>query len=82
MALSTSMPMAMMKPASEVRLSPSPMRSIASSVPPMANSSELPTKRPDRAPIINIIRITTMATDSSRFSRKVLLAWAAMRFSA
>ena len=40
-ALSTSIPMAMMKPASEVRFNPTPMKDMMSSVPPMVNINEL-----------------------------------------
>ena len=80
-ALSTSMPMAMMKPASDVRLSPSPANCIASSVPPIVKSSELPMSTPARKPITSMMMSTTMPTDSARLSTKVALAWRAIRFS-
>ena len=81
MALSTSIPMAMMKPASDVRFSPSPRNCIASSVPPIEKSSELPISTPDRKPITSMMIAMTIATDSARFSRKVRVASRAMRFS-
>ena len=81
MALSTSMPMAMMNPASEVRLSPSPRNCIRSSVPPMEKSSELPISTPARNPMTSMMMAMTMATDSARLIRNVVLASRAMRFS-
>ena len=81
MALSTSMPMAMMKPASEVRFSPSPANCISSSVPPIEKSSDVPMSTPERSPITSMMTATTMATDSMRFHRKVRVASRAMRFS-
>ena len=80
-ALSTSIPMAMMNPASDVRLSPSPRNCISSSVPPMENSSELPMSTPARKPMTSMMIRMTIATDSARFSTKVALACCAMRFS-
>ena len=47
MALSTSMPIAMMKPASEVRFSPSPRNCIRSSVPPIEKKAGIKSRSPD-----------------------------------
>ena len=73
--------MAMMKPASDVRLSPSPSRSMSSSVPPMEKSSELPMSTPARTPIRSMMSATTMASDSARLRAKAVLASRAMRSS-
>lgn len=68
------MPMAMMNPASEVRLSPSPINCMQRSVPPIEKSSRLPMRTPERKPITSMMMAMTMATDSNRLTRKVLLA--------
>ena len=81
MALSTSMPIAMMKPASEVRFSPSPRNCIRSSVPPIEKSSELPISTPARKPMTSMMIRMTIATDSARLRMNVELASRAMRFS-
>ena len=81
MALSTSIPIAMIKPASEVRLIPSPRRSIAHSVAAMEKISDEPTMTPERQPITTITKRITMATDSKRLRTKVLLAWRAIASS-
>ena len=81
MALSTNMPIAMMNPASEVRLRPSPRNCISRSVPPMENSSELPINTPARNPMTSMMIRMTIATDSARFRIKVEFASRAMRSS-
>ena len=73
--------MAMMKPASDVRFSPSPSSCMSSSVPPIEKSSELPMSTPERAPITSMMTRMTIPTDSARLSTKVRLASRAMRFS-
>ena len=74
MALSTSIPMAMMKPAREVRFSPTPMKDMMSNVPPMVNSSELPISIPARSPITSMMITITMRRDSIRLMMKPLFA--------
>ena len=73
--------MAMMNPASEVRLSPSPSGCIMSSLPPMAKSSELPIQTPARHPMTSISMPITITTDSTRFHRKPVVASRAIRSS-
>ena len=81
MALSTSMPIAMMNPASEVRLMPSPVMYMSSMVPPMVNSSDDPISAPLRMPITAMMTAMTISTDSSRLSRNEKLASRAMMSS-
>ena len=73
-ALSTSIPMAMMKPASEVRFNPTPMKDMMSSVPPMVNINELPISIPARSPITSMMITITMSRDSIRLMMKPLFA--------
>ena len=80
-ALSTSMPMAIINPANDVRLRLSPRASITSRVAPMLSMSELPTITPERQPMVMIIRSMTMANDSARFIKKSLVASRAIMFS-
>ena len=81
MALSTSMPIAMMKPAREVRFSPTPKNDMMSSVPPMENISEEPINTPARRPITSMMMTITIRIDSIRLMMKPLLASLAMTFS-
>ena len=80
-ALSTSIPIAMMNPASEVRFRPTPRNCMISSVPPMAKISELPINMPARRPMISMISTITIEIDSIRLTMKVLLASRAIWFS-
>ena len=73
--------MAMMKPAREVRFSPTPMKDMMSNVPPMVNSSELPISIPARSPITSMMITITMRRDSIRLMMKPLFASWAMTFS-
>ena len=80
-ALSTSIPMAMMNPASEVRFSPTPRKDMMSSVPPMEKTSDEPISRPARMPITNMMITITIKMDSIRLMMNPLLASLAMTFS-
>ena len=80
-ALSTSIPMAMMKPASEVRFNPTPKNDMISSVPPMENISEEPMSTPARIPITSMMMTITIRMDSIRLIMKPLFASLAMMFS-
>ncbi len=75
------MPMAMMNPASDVRLRPSPRNCMSSSVPPIEKSSDEPISTPGRKPMTSMMTAMTMATDSARLSMKAVLASRAMRSS-
>ena len=74
MALSTSMPMAMISAPSEIRsisMFNSPMNS---RVPSTVSSRVLPTTTPMRQPMARHSTPITMATDMARLSRKSLMA--------
>ena len=81
MALSTSIPMAMIKPASEVRFSPTPRNDMMSSVPPMEKISEEPMSTPARIPITSMMMTITIRMDSIRLIINPLFASLAMTFS-
>ena len=74
MALSTSMPMARMNEASDTRcIDPSAMPSSRND--PMTMVARLmPMIMPLRNPIVSIRMATTISTDSTRFTRKVISA--------
>ena len=80
-ALSTSIPIAIIKPANEVRLRPSPTRYITTNVAPIAKSSDEPTTTPSRQPITSITNTTTISSDSKRLTTKSLFACSAILFS-
>ena len=81
MALSTSIPMAMMNPASEVRLSPTPKKDMMSSVPPIEKINEEPISNPARSPITSMMITITIRMDSIRLMINPLLASLAISFS-
>ncbi len=72
-ALSTSMPIAMMSAPSEIRSISRPNWFMKKIVPSTVRNSTDPTVRPARHPIDTIRTITTMATDSARLIRKSLI---------
>lgn len=73
--------MAMIKPASEVRFSPTPRNDMMSSVPPMENISEEPMSTPARIPITSMMMTITIRMDSIRLIINPLFASLAMTFS-
>ena len=73
-ALSTSIPIAMINPASDVRFIPSPIKYIMSIVPPMVNISDAPISTPLRKPIASIIIRITIATEINTLSINEILA--------
>ena len=81
MALSTSMPIAIIKAASDVRFNPTPINCIISIVPPIEKINEEPINNPARVPITSKIIKITITTDSTRFNRKPLFASRAISFS-
>ena len=64
MALSTSIPIAIMNPASDVRFSPTPKKDMISSVHPIENISDEPIRTPARSPITSMIITSTIKTVS------------------
>ena len=81
MALSTNIPMAIIKPASDVRFSPTPSSDITSKVPPMEKINDDPISIPALNPITNMIITITISSDSTRFRINPLLASLAITFS-
>ena len=81
MALSTSIPMAMINPAREVRFRPTPRNDIMSSVPPIENIREEPISTPARMPITSMMITITIRMDSIRLMMNPLLASWAITFS-
>ena len=81
MALSTSIPMAMINPANEVRFSPTPKKDMISNVPPIEKISDEPISTPARKPITNMIITITIRIDSIRLMINPLLASLAISFS-
>ncbi len=77
-ALSTSIPIAIIKPASDVRFNPSPIVSITTNVPPIVNISDEPIIMPALNLIATIIMAITIATESARLIRKSFVASAAI----
>ncbi len=80
-ALSTSIPIAIMKAASDVRFNPTPQTNMISNVPPTEKSNELPTSIPARDPITRKIITITINKDSIRFRINPLFASLAILFS-
>ncbi|MNQ87527.1 hypothetical protein D3C85_1027530 [compost metagenome] len=74
MALSTSMPSAMINAPSEIRSSATPIGSRNRKEPAMVNSSTKPISSPLRRPMNSSRTATTMATASSRLSTKPEMA--------
>ena len=81
MALSTSIPMAMINPANEVRFSPTPRKDMISIVPPIEKISDEPISTPARSPITSMMMTITIRIDSTRLIINPLLASLAITFS-
>ena len=75
MALSTSIPIATMKAPSEMRCSVVPHSSRMGNDTAMVSTSPKPMMAPLRKPIVKTSTRMTMATDSTRFHMKELMAW-------
>ena len=80
-ALSTNIPMAIIKAAKEVLFNPTPINCMISIVPPIEKINEEPISNPARVPITSKIIKITITTDSTRFNRKPLFASRAISFS-
>ena len=81
MALSTSIPIAIIKAASDVRFNPTPINCMISIVPPIEKINEEPISNPARVPITSKIIKITITTDSTKFNKKPLFASRAISFS-
>ena len=73
-ALSTNIPMAIIKAAKEVLFNPTPINCMINSVPPIQNINELPIRIPARRLRLCMLAQVTITTDSIRFRIKPLFA--------